>query len=229
MRAGESFQHTVSFASGAPQSPVVWHVEDLGGAQLVDGSLTVPVDAVSVDIEVPAIANTLAVGTLRATRRLVYKYDDTTAIFTYPVEADVPFGASPEGVRQKLGVPEHNLEDKEIDLITAYRSFTRAAAPYNFTPMFGVEDEITELFRHAIEATAALTLLPTMPLRIAQKESSGTDQYTRGRIDWDRIEQSLRNQIEEGLEATGPAPVLPATTGALFMLATVPDRFAGEA
>ena len=81
------------------------------------------------------------------------------------------------------------------------------------------------VIRHGIEALAALTLLPTMPLRIAQKESSGTDQYTRGRIDWAAIDDQLRAHIDEALEVLEP----PGTAGAsgLFVVARVADRFVG--
>lgn len=212
------FHHTVEFTTSIP-SVVNWWLKDSSGNELAAGSNDVLPDAISTTIEIPATHNELPQGVYSDYRRLYWSYDGNAGRVQYEVRSELPFGVSEDGVRNKLGVPEHNLTDAEIDLVSAY---------YKLPDLTFVPTTAQSLaIRHAIEATAALELLPTMPLRIAQKESSGTDQYTRGKIDWDAIEDQLRGYIRAGLLVIDPSTAF--TGSALFTLSRIPDRFSGVA
>ena len=128
---------------------------------------------------------------------------------TYRVERSIPFPVSVHGVRSKLGVEDHELEDRDIDLLMAYATISES---YNIAPYIDSGDMNALIVTNAIEAQAALQALPSLQLAVARSEDSGTNKYQRfGSIDWEGLAASLDQMVyrlavlsgEDVLELTG--------------------------
>jgi hypothetical protein len=117
--------------------------------------------------------------------------------------------ASPQGVRELLGINANELADEAIDLVTAY---------------FEVEDEVTKTLldaaltsgttkevaaNQAILARAALNVLPSLRHRIAQKETDGMVGFDRPEIkDFDHLHHELTARYGEAVsKVTGRTPL----------------------
>lgn len=230
VRAATAASFPVLFSSGHPDGDVDWEVRDQDGVLLDSGSIVVPGDAVSVNIITDVAANTLDVGELTSTRDVSWTYTVAGVIINgeqrYTVEARLPFGICAEGVRAKLGVDKTDLPDTDISLIESYYTFQTRVTPGILAL---VTDPVEKLaVKNAIEALAALAVLPTMTVRVASKESSGTNQYQRQKVDWAAIQLSLQSYLDAGygLLIVGYDPT--ADFGSLLILATpAVDPFTG--
>lgn len=224
VRSGLAHSVPVLFEKGIPDGDVTWTLFDTAGAQLSSGTAPVPDGAVSIAITLDAADNTLPLGALTGTRDLDWHY--TVAGLTvngtqrYSVEARPPFGASADGVRAKLGVNEDELPDGDISLIAAFRYLRTTAGSDNVLAVSDNGGDGDSILRDAVEAFAALSLLPTMPLRIALSESSGTNQYKRQEIDWNALEGPLSAIVDAGITLALPTYDPMSNVAALFVLAT---------
>jgi hypothetical protein len=222
VRSGQSYSHLVEFTElGAPT--LTWVLRDEEGTQVSTGTITLAAEALSVDILIPALANTLDVGALWGSRDLSWSYGTSHGEFRYGLEALIPFGASPAGVRTKLGLgPVDDLTDEEIPLLKAYLAL---AATVTLT---GITDDLIKIrVRDAIEAQAGLELLPTLQVRVSQKESSGTNQFARADVDWDKLAENLQNLVLEAYVAINPAFSLNSSTSLLTLVTPDTDLFPG--
>jgi hypothetical protein len=141
----------------------------------------------------------------------------------YDVEAFLPFGIARDGVRTKLGLVKSELEDDEIDLVTSYLEFQSVASTTLVTDTY-----IKLLVRHAVEALAALKLLPSLQVKLAQKEVSGVSQYQRAKIDWEELAAYLNSLIAAGYTAINP-DLDPVNTGSIFLtVVRSPDAITGQ-
>lgn len=220
-RAGQALSFPVLFSSGHPDGNVDWEVRSSDGALLDSGALIVPADAVSVVVTVPASANALASGELLATRDVSWSYSVAGVVINdeqrYAIEGRLPFGVSPDGVRSKLGVDRTDLPNSEISLVGAYYAFEEGIGT---DVLASVSDPSTSLaVTNAIEALAALALLPTMTVRIAAKESSGTNQFQRGKIDWSSVQLSLESTVAAAYDKLIVGYDATALFGSLLILA----------
>lgn len=221
-RSGQAVSVPVLFASGHPDANVTWTVYDETGA--VDtGFITPAVDAVSVTITIDSPTNTLGVGKFSGYRDIEWSYMtagvSVADSFRYNLEARIPFGVSADGVRSKLGVSKAELPDGDISLMRAYLSF-RSAVSTVALAAFDLTNEAGSLaIADAIEATAAIALIPTMAVRVASKESSGTDQFQRQTIDWVFVQAALEGLILAGTIAVLPAYDPTSEYGDIFILA----------
>lgn len=222
VRAATAASFPVLFSSGHPDGDVDWEVRGPDGALLDSGALVIPADAVSTVVTVPAASNTLLVGELHSYRDVSWSYTVAGVVINgeerYTVEARLPFGVSPNGVRSKLGVERTDLPDADIGLVAAYLSFEEQVTQDR---LLAVSDPATQIaVTNAIEAIAALAVLPTMQLRVATKESSGTNQYQRQKIDWEAIGLHLEGMVHTGLGAVIPGFDTTEDFGPLLVLAT---------
>lgn len=223
MRAGTIFTQLVEFSDGFPDGLITWQLLDAGGFQAASGTMTPVVGSVSAVITVPSASNTIDGNELSSSRELKWSYLVSglarSGRHRYRLEAFLPLGVSEEGVRRKLGLEPHELPDEAIDLVAAYGSFrnTVGTNPLLLVETLGGYNALVAC--DAVEALAALALLPTMAIRIASKESSGTSQYQRQKIDWDQLKIAL-----EGMVAAGHLLIVPSydetvAFGALLIIA----------
>jgi hypothetical protein len=231
MFSGLPYSKLVTFNEGFPDGVVSWSLTDVAGSVIATGTVTPPALAVSIVVTTSAANNTLAGGALKGIRHLVTSYTvngiSIGSRTQYEVLGVVPFGASYEGVRNKLGVPEHNLGNDEIKLVEGYYEFRELATAVLLDAVVAADNSLTLRIADAIEASAALELLPTMALRVAAQESSGTDQFKRMDVDWTLIESKLREKVEAGRLAVNTGVNPTDNFGSLFTLGTSEDRFTG--
>lgn len=232
IRSGLALTITIPFNSGAPTSAISWRLYDGLGVLLTSGTAAVTAGAVSHNLTVPGANNTLANGAQLSTRDLEWSYTVAGGVIVngdqrYTVEARPPYGTTTDGVRRKLGVEPHDLPDDQISLTRAFVSFRDLVGASWFS---GLTDEADILaVGDAIEAQAALDCIPTMQVRVAIQEDSGTDSFKRQAIDWTLVAESLSAYVNAGILTLNPA-YDPSPTAELFVLATPSsDPFTGDA
>lgn len=232
LRTGLAATHLVTFATGHPDGDVTWQVLDSDGLEIDAGSVTPAAGAVSVLLPVSPEVTELPVGSLQKVIDLVWSYTSNGAAVNgearYTVEARLELGISADGVRRKLGVTRSELPDSEISLVSAYLVFVDTVTEARFLAARGLSPLTDMRARDAVEAMAALALIPTMPVRIARSESSGTNEFSRQNVDWTGIADELMALIDHGLSAVDPTYDPTATNGSLLLLATpATDPFTG--
>lgn len=223
MRAGTVLTQLVEFSDGPPDAAVNWQLLDQRGALVTSGEVVPAADAVSTVITVAGEFQLLGEGVLAASRELNWAYTVGGLAHTgsrrYRLEAFLPFGLSAEGVRRKLGVEAHELDDEKIDLVSAYGRFGEYATGNELVAIEAAGGHPALVIGDAIEALAAIALIPSLQVSLAQKESSGTNQYQRASIDWAAIRVQLDEYAAAGRRLINPT--FDATTGYTSLLVTV--------
>src|ERR1044072_7763937 len=106
-----------------PDGSISWALDGPSGSVAV-GTVVPDVGAVSATIEIDAAYNTLSIGAFQTYRDLSWSFDidgiTHSGSVRYNIEIAVPFGASPDGVRTKLGVAGVEVPDSEISMLSAY-------------------------------------------------------------------------------------------------------------
>lgn len=221
VRSGLALSIPVLFSSGHPDGNISWRLLGTAGNELANGSVAVPADAVSINLPIAAEHNTLGGDALFGSRDFEWAYTVGGAVVNgeerYSVEARAPYGASNAGVRSKLGVEPKDLPDGDISLIRAFVGFRDIVTADRLADLADEADMLA--VRDAIEAQAALNLIPTMAVRVAVQEDSGTNAYKRQSVDWGAIAEALSGIVNAGILAVNPT-YDPTPTGALFILAT---------
>lgn len=218
MRSGRAFTQLVEFASGFPDANIAWTLYDTDGDTITTGVVTPTANAVSAVISVSGSNNTLAVGTLTGGRELVWTYTVSGIAHggevRYTLEGSVPFPVTADGVRDKLGVETHELPDDSISLMDAYLEYREMV---EIDALIAGTDRERRLIVNALEAMAALAVLPTLQLRLAAKETNGTNAFDRfAKVDWEALRDHLTGHVAACSQALADAPI--AGTG-LFMVA----------
>lgn len=231
VRNGLAHSIRVMFESGMPDNDVAWRLLGSTGLELASGSVPIPSDAVSINLLIPPSYNNLAVGALVGSRDFEWTYTVNGEVVNgeerYSIEARPPFGASNDGVRAKLGVEDQDLPDSDISLIRAYIGFRDLVGA---DLLAALTDEASQLaIADAIEAQAALNLIPTMAVRVATSEDSGTNSFKRQSVDWGAVAEHLAAIVNAGIVTVLPNYDPMASAGALFILATpTTDPFTGS-
>jgi hypothetical protein len=224
VRSGTAASLLIEFPSGAPDGNISWSVINESGVPLATGTLTPAVGAVSTYLNIPAVHNTLSGSVLSGFRDVAWSYTSGGVTINderrYTVEARIPFGVTYEGVRQKLGVDHLDLPNNEIDLVGAYYRFEELTG----VTILAADDRAMRLIRDAIEALAALQVIPTMVTRVNLKEASGTDSIQRDKQDWQALAAQLQGYVDAGILILVPTYDPFAAAGELFVLAPPSDN-----
>lgn len=226
MRAGTALTQLVEFADGFPDGNIDWELLDGTGGVLTAGNVAPEAASVSAVITITGPQNVIveAGDPLFAHRELSWSYTvggiGQSGRLRYRLEAFLPLGVSEEGVRGKLGVEDHELEDAKIDLVSAYSNFQ---ATVGAAELAAVEGQAILVACDAIEALAALRILPTLQVSLANKESSGTNQFSRDKIDWKALRAHLENLLALGYAAVNPATDTTANLAPLLVVVVRDD------
>lgn len=218
MRSGSALTQLVEFSEGFPDGNVTWVLVDGDNVTITGGNVTPVAGSASCVITVPGVNNTVSSG-LYANRELQWVYTiggvAQSGVNRYRVDAFLKFGVTEKGVRDKLGVELHEIDNEDIDLVHAYAQFEN-----NVTAVLlaAVTDAYTSLIvRDAIEAIAGLRLIRQLQVKIAQKEVSQTSQYQRAAVKWDAIEAALLDLIAAGYTAVNPTIDPTVNYGSIFV------------
>lgn len=231
--AGSPFAQKIEFVTGTPVGDVSYQLLGHDGSKLVDTSFTPSEGAVSWLIVIPAEHNTCSLP-LFENRTLVWSYTTADGVVndrvTYRVDRPLPFAVTPRGVRTKLGLADHEIDDDQIDLVAAYAEFAALVPAAALTAAETAGDRTTLLCLNAIEALAALALLPTVQMFAAQREDSASSQWARFRnIDWSGIEAGLLSVVTSARAALDGAVDTTGTNVLVFTTAPrSPDGITGE-
>lgn len=187
--------YLVEFTSGTPSGVFSYSLTDEDGNDIILNEEITPTNgAVSVSITIPSSANQID-KPLFETRFLNWSYPTTNGVitgnYTYQIQKKVPFPCSYDGVRRKLGITDEDIPDSQIDLLTSYVEFDELFDG-GLDIYASLGNSTTLKIANAIEALAALKILPTLQLSIAKRYTSGTNEYERWtKIDWDILAGAL--------------------------------------
>lgn len=203
--AGSPFAERIEFNTGAPVGAVSYQLLGNDGAPLIEDTLTPDPGALSCLIIIPGTENTCDLPYFE-NRTLTFSYVNADGLVTgrspYRVQRPIPFVVGEDSVRAKLGVEKHELPNDNIDLVAAYIEFAAYFEEGALATHANAGTRATMLCSQAIEAMAALVVLPSLQLKIAQRESSGTNEYQRfAGTDWSSIEASLAAHIDRARAA----------------------------
>lgn len=226
------FSYLVEFSTGTPTGVFSYSLTDDEGnpvAGITNVEVPISVGTISTIIQIPQVANTLTKPLFEG-RTISWFYSTASGVvngsYSYQIQKRVPFPCSYEGVRTKLGIDTTEIPDERIDLLMSYIEFnslfTDGLDAYTLTG-----DATALKITNAIEAVAALKLLPTLQLSLAKRLSSGTNEYERfAKIDWDVLRATLEQTIYDITVLLDPQQVYQAT--AIFTLAVrSPDPYTG--
>ncbi len=224
--------YLVEFSTGTPTGVFSYSLID-GEGNPVDGITNVEITPsngmLSVMITIPATANQLT-KPLFERRTLTWVYPTSNGImsgsYSYQIQKAVPFPCTPEGVRLKLGISPDEIPDSSIDLLSAYLQFDELFVD-GISAYINTGDSLALKITNAIEAVAALNLLPSLQLAIAKRLTSGTNEYERwAKVDWDIIRGTLESIVYNTTVLIDPQQVYVGS--AIFTLAVrSPDAFTG--
>ena len=228
------FTHIVEFVSGSPTGTFSYSVYDEDNLivnALENVVIPLGAGAISARIDVPAAANAVS-KPLFETRTITWTYPTASGTVngshSYVIQKRIPFPATPEGVRQLLGVSEKEVADEQIDLMGAYLAFRKPFTDPDavLLPYMTSGDEDSYRVTRAIEALAALEILPTLQLALARRFDSGTNSYERwNRIDWEALAAKLNGMVYEA--AVIVDPLLELAISPIFVLSTRTDPLTG--
>lgn len=229
MRSGTTLTQLVEFSDGFPDGNVDWQLLDGTGTPVANGNVVPEAGSASAVVTVTSAQNVIEGGVLYSPRELNWSYlvggISHAGRYRYRLEVFLPLGLSEEGVRRKLGLEAEELEDEAIDLVGSYSRFRTDVGAASLDPVTGHE---ALLACDAIEALAALALLPSLQVKLAQKESSGTNQYQRANIKWDSVREQLEAYLAQGYEAVNPNAAPTADYPALLVAVVRADPVTGE-
>jgi hypothetical protein len=196
------FSYLVEFDTGTPLGVFSYSLTDDDGNP-VAGLNNIQVQpengAVSVLIQIPSQANTLTKPLLEG-RTISWFYTTSLGVVNgshrYTIQKRVPFPVTEEGVRTKLGIDKTEMPDERVDLLGAYVTFKEAFESIDIDDYAYTGDTMTLKVTNAIEAMAALRLLPSLQISLAQRLNSGTNEYQRfAKVDWDLIRADLEQLV----------------------------------
>ncbi len=197
--AGSPFAQRIEFSTGLPTGAVSFQLLDAVGTVLLSDTVTPDAGAMDCLILIDGANNTTA-KPLFDTRTLAWHFLTASGLVsdrvTYTVRKPIPFAATVDGVRVKLGVEDHEITADDVDLVSAYAEFTAMFEDGALTAHVGAGDRNELMCIHAIEALASLALLPSLQIKLAQRETSGTNEFSRySKIDWALIEADLIDHV----------------------------------
>lgn len=213
--AGFPFGFDLMFAPDLPTGAISYTLLGTDNSVRITSSVTPPAGAISYPIVIPASDAVLTGGRMFENRTVTFSYTTINGVVSgtvrYRVDAFLPFAASNDGVRMKIGVLDEELLDDDIDLMAAYLVFRNSILDQATLAASALSGSlVTILVTNAIEAAAAVALLPTLQIKLAVARTGGTNTFERtSKMDWDALRKSLEAIVAQGQVAidipTNPA------------------------
>ena len=226
------FSYLVEFDTGTPQGVFSYSLLDDDGnpvAGIQNVTINPDPGAVSVLIQIPVQANTLTKPLFEG-RTIAWNYVTALGVvngsYAYTIQKRVPFPTTNEGVRIKLGIDVSEMPDNRIDLLGAYVTFKDTFANTDVDSYALAGDSMALKITNAIEALAALKLLPSLQISLAKRLTSGTNEYERfSKIDWELMRADLEQLVYDTTVLIDPELVYEGTT--VFALTVRTDPYTG--
>lgn len=234
LEAGKKFRHLIQFSSGQPTSALAYTLKNQTGDTVVTDSVAISSGQLSYLVEIAPQYNALSPNSLFEKFTLEWEYTTTTQAIddsvSYLLHTPISFPVSEDGVRALLGVNDEELPDSEINLFDGYLSYlTLIGETADLTPFLSTGSLATYNITKAIEACVALTLFPTLQIRLPRKYDSGTSSYERwNSIDWAALATSLDELVGIGVEIAVPDFSYYDNTTIFVLSDRGPDAITGE-
>lgn len=167
----------------------------------VDQPATVPENGTSASYLIPSAANTLpsgGAGYRFVEFKFLYNEQPYTLMDQYELVTRTMLPVTPSDVRSKLGVLASELADAEIDIVGTYRKLQNALTAIDFDALFTSGGyELTHLNKLLV-ASAALSVLPSLQLRVTAKEQVDNTIWQRlAKIDFDLLRDQLQAEVDD--------------------------------
>lgn len=154
---------------------------------LVDLPVTTDVATFQSTIVIPAENNEIVFGKNFERRTVLVRYTSNGHNYSqrigYRLTPFLNHTVTPDTVRSFLGVNKNELEDKDIDLYSAYLYVSEAFDdPVTLADALSSGDRLEIYANDAIAMRAAIDLIPSLQNRIVQSEKDGVRGYDRIKI-----------------------------------------------
>lgn len=153
------------------------------------------------------------------------------ALKTYLIFDYTDLLADYDTVRTKLGITSDELYDEELSLETAYLNLFNLLKP-EFHVARDADSELNYKFSQLVAVTAALTVAPHLPMRLAKKDATENGEFNRlgNASDIGRLMDALtveQDALWADLTGYMVTPFTTAPAPVLQFLALSPDRITG--
>lgn len=210
MESGRQLNHLVVFNSGQPVGAFTYNLRNQSGETVVSEEVQIAENQLSYLITIPSSLNVLSRDLFE---KMTLEWNYSTAnefvsdLLEYRLTIAIPFGVSRDSVRNLLGVNKQELQDDDIDLLAGYISFIDFLPEgTDLSELEAQGDAAAYNISTAIEAAAALKLLPSIQIRLPRIYNSGTSEFQRwNNIDWEGLKMSLNQKVVDGLDAIDPS------------------------
>lgn len=208
----ESTVVRLPFVFSATPEPVIPDVgsvsfsvfDHLGNALLVDEPVTTGATSFQTLLEIPATYNVVP-SLARFTRRFVHVTFTVGGLTTvrsanYRLIPNLPMSATAAEVRGFLGVNPYELEDEDVDLISAYFQVEQVLGePLLMSALTsGTMSELRA--NEMIRMRAAISIIPSLRHRVAQSEKNGVKAFSRPTIkSFDDLMAAAHQRYDEAL------------------------------
>lgn len=211
-----------------PSTTAVFTVRSRTGTTLHTETLVNPVGS-SLTFAIPSSVNTLTGSNTNEIRlaTLTYVYQGVSLRLetNYKVTQFLPLTVTPQTVRTLLGLSYEELEDEEVDLITAYYTLVNGYGT-TFTTAFVTEGYLGDQANKAVCLQSAINLALSLPQRIAQKTDEEKASFQRAsKLDPYKLVDRLKIELAETLETLKTESIIGSAS--VFSVSQPTDPFTG--
>lgn len=211
-----------------PTTSAILNIRSKAEALLHTETLVNPQGSI-LSFNIPGSVNTLTGSNTNEVRLATLDYQSggvfRQGYLTYRVTQFLPFTVTAQSVRTLLGLSYEELEDEEIDLISAYYTLANAAGT-TFTTAFTTEGYKGDQANKAVCLQCAIDLALSLPQRIAQKTDEEKASFQRAtKFDPYKLIASLKPQLAETLESLAAEQTI--GSAAVFVATQPTDPFTG--
>jgi hypothetical protein len=211
-----------------PSTNAVLTVRNRSGSVLHTETVINPTSSQLV-FAIPSATNTLTGSNTNEARLASLSYTsggfNRLLEMTYKVTQFIPFTVTSQSVRALLGLSYEELEDEEVDIISAYYALVNSNST-TFTTAFTTEGYKGDQANKAVCLQCAIDLALSLPQRIAQKTDEEKASFQRAtKFDPYKLVAGLKVQLAETLESLVTEQTIGSAT--IFVASQPTDPFTG--